>query len=263
MTFQPDNEPARFGDDDLTDDGFLGGRLRVWQPVRGYRAATDPVFLAAAVAAVAGQSVLELGCGAGVASLCLATRVPGLALTGVELQPAYADLAQRNAARNGVGLTVVVADITALPAAQRVAFDHVIANPPYYPKGGGTPATDQGRETALREATPMSAWADAAARRLAPGGWFWAIQQASRLPDLLGGLGPRLGSVSVLPLAPRIGQPASRVIVRARKGGRAAFRLLAPLVVHEGPAHERDGDSFTPLARSVLRDGQGISALFN
>ena len=56
-----------FSEADLSCDGFLGGRLKIFQPKSGYRAATDPVFLAAAVPAQAGQSVLELGCGAGVA----------------------------------------------------------------------------------------------------------------------------------------------------------------------------------------------------
>ena len=60
-----------FRPEELTDDGFLGQRLHILQPRQGYRAATDPVLLAAAVPAQSGQSVLELGCGAGVASLCL------------------------------------------------------------------------------------------------------------------------------------------------------------------------------------------------
>ena len=55
---------------DLTDDGFLDGRLRILQPKAGYRAATDPVLLAAFAPAEPGQSVVELGCGTGVASLC-------------------------------------------------------------------------------------------------------------------------------------------------------------------------------------------------
>ena len=98
-------------DEGLTRDAFLGGALSVWQPRRGYRAGIDPVLLAAAVPAVAGQSVLELGCGAGVASLCLGRRVPGLVLHGVEIQQDYANLARRNGAENDIGLTVTTADL--------------------------------------------------------------------------------------------------------------------------------------------------------
>ena len=91
-----------FGAEDLTDDAFLSGRLQLLQPRKGYRAATDPVLLAACVPAKAGQSVLDLGCGAGTASLCLAIRVPGLRHAGLELQPDYADLARQNASPLGV-----------------------------------------------------------------------------------------------------------------------------------------------------------------
>ena len=96
-----------FADADLTCNDFLGGRVRLYQPVKGYRAGVDPVLLAAAVPARAGDHVLELGCGAGQALLCLAARVPGLRLTGVELQAAYADLARRNGALNGQGVHVI------------------------------------------------------------------------------------------------------------------------------------------------------------
>ncbi len=189
-----------FAPDELTSDGFLGGRLTVLQPRRGYRAATDPVLLAAAVPASAGQSVLELGCGAGVASLCLAARVPGLRLAGLELQPAYAALARENAAMNGVALEVVEGDLSAMPAALRQSFDHVIANPPYYPAGGGTGAADPGRERAMREETPLATWIEAAVRRLAPRGVLSLIFGADRLPDALAALDGRMGS-SVLPAA--------------------------------------------------------------
>ncbi|MEL6264223.1 MAG: methyltransferase, partial [Pseudomonadota bacterium] len=62
----------------MTHDRLLGGRVGLTQPRQGYRAATDPVLLAAAVPAAAGETVLELGIGAGAAVLCLAARVPGL-----------------------------------------------------------------------------------------------------------------------------------------------------------------------------------------
>ena len=251
-----------FHPEELTDDGFLGQRLHILQPRQGYRAATDPVLLAAAVPARSGDSVLELGCGAGVASLCLAARVPGLGLSALERQPAYAALARMNAVRNGLGLTVVEGDLAAMPDGLRRPFDHVIANPPYFAAGDGTAAGDAGREAALREDTPLAAWIDAATRRLVPGGWLTLIHLAARLPHLLAVMDRRMGSQSVLPLAPRPGRAASRVILRARKGGRAAFRLLAPMVLHDGAAHDADRDSFTPEVRAVLRDGADLSSRF-
>ena len=231
---------------ELTQDGFLDGRVMAWQPRVGYRAATDPVFLAAACPARSGESVLELGCGAGVASLCLAARVD-VRVTGVERQADYAVLARRN------GLHVVQADLTALPADLRQqSFDHVIANPPFF--GPGTASDDAGRDAALREETPLAQWCAVAKARLKPGGWLTMIHLAERLPDVLSGLGG-FGSVTVLPLAPREGRAAGRVVVRARKSARGAFRLLAPVLIHEGNAHVVDGDDYSSTARAVLRDG--------
>lgn len=248
-----------FSDEALTRDGFLGGALRIWQPRDGYRAAMDPVLLAAAIPARAGDMVLELGCGAGVASLCLARRIPGIGIAGIERQAGYAGLARRNALENGLAFDVTEGDIARMPAALRaLSFDHVIANPPYFPKGGGTPARDTGREAAQREDLALAEWLRIGLKRLRPGGWLTVIQSADRLPDLLAGLGHGAGSTCVLPIVPRAGRPAGRVILQTRKGGRAAFRLLAPLVIHSGAEHLKDGDDQTPEARAVLRDGAAL-----
>lgn len=254
----PDAAPAGHGLGALTDDAFLCGRLRLWQPARGYRAATDPVLLAAACPAQPGQAVLDLGCGAGAAALCLAVRVPGLRLAGVELQPGYAALARANALRNGLAFEVAEADVAAIPPALRRGFDQVIANPPYYAPGGSRSPVPA-RETALREADrPLADWIAAARARLVPGGWLTLILGADRLGDALAALAGRLGSVAVLPLAPRAGRPAGRVLIRARKGGRAALRLLAPFVIHSGAAHAGDREDYTPEAEAVLRGGAAI-----
>lgn len=246
-----------FAEDALTQDAFLGGLVRAWQPRHGYRAATDPVFLAAAVPAQAGQDVLELGCGVGVASLCLHARVRGLALTGVEVQGAYAALAMRNAVLNDAPLQVHEADLTALPPDLRVrSFDHVIANPPYY-AAHGPAARDLGRDRALRENTPLALWLDVALRRVRDGGFVTLIHLASRLPDMLAELTPR-ASVTVLPLAARALRPAKRVIVQARKGGRAPFVLLPPLVIHQGDGHLGDGEYFTEPVRAIMRGAGGL-----
>lgn len=246
---------------DLSDDKFLCGRLRLLQPLKGYRAATDPVLLAAACPAEPGQSVLDLGCGAGAAALCLGHRVPGLALAGLELQPAYADLARQNSERNAIPLEVHDGDLSRMPKDLRRDFDHVIANPPYY-HAGGSPSPIAARATAMQVETPLSAWVAAATRRLRPGGWLTLICGADGLPEVLAALSPKLGSAAVLPLAPREGRPALRVIVQARKGGRAPFRLLAPFVIHAGPAHDGDRESYTPAANAVLREGADLLAVF-
>lgn len=246
-----------FAPEDLTRDRFLDGRLIVAQPRHGYRAAMDPVLLAAACPAKPGQAVLELGCGAGVASLCLGWRVPDLRLAGLELQPAYAALARANAGANGIALEVTEGDLSAMPAALRArSFDHVIANPPYFDAGTGTAAADPGRETAQREATPLADWVRAGMRRLHPGGWLTMIQNADRLHTLLGAIPD--GSVTVLPIAARIGRPAGRVIVQARKGGRGRFRLLAPLVLHSQTDHTKDAEDLTEIAQSILRGGEEL-----
>jgi tRNA1(Val) A37 N6-methylase TrmN6 len=251
--------PDAFAEADLTCDALLGGRVRLVQPRRGYRAATDPVLLAAACPARPGERVLDLGCGAGAAALCLAARVPGLDLHGLELQPAYAALGRRNAGANGVALTVHEGDVAAPPPALRaLSFDHVIANPPFFDAAApGSP--EPGRDAARREAEGgVGLWVDAALRRLRQGGWLTLIHRAERLPAILAALEGRAGAVAVLPLAAREGRPALRMILRARKDRGGPFRLAAPLALHAGPAHARDGDDFAPAAAAVLRDGAAL-----
>lgn len=248
-----------FANDTLTLDRFLNGKLDILQPRQGHRAGIDPVLLAASVDAVAGQSVLELGCGAGVASLCLGRRVKGLTITGVELQPDYAELAQRNAEENRIAMQVITADLVDLPLSIRQQdFDHVFANPPYYQRSAGTAASDEGRDAALAGDTPLTEWIDVATRRVRPGGYVTIIQKADRLRDLMTAMDKRLGSVVITPIAPRIGRAAELVLMRAKKGGRGAFRLMAPVILHQGLRHERDGDSYTAQIREILREGASL-----
>ena len=243
----------------LTRDGFLGGRLQVWQPAAGYRAGNDPVLLAAACTARAKDTVLELGAGVGVASLCLAHRVPGLRITAVERHAPYADLAMRNAEENALSLEVVTADIGALPAdLRRSTFDHVIANPPYFPPASGTRAQDAGRAGGRQEETPLGLWFRIAAARLRPKGWLTVIQSADRLPHCLNAL-EGFGAIAVLPLQARPGRDANRIILRARKGARAAFRLHAPVAMHDGDRHVQDRESYTTEMMTIFRKGGPIA----
>ncbi|MCX7566941.1 methyltransferase [Sulfitobacter sp. F26169L] len=243
-------------DEELSRDAFLGGLLHLLQPQRGYRAGVDPVLLAATIPAVSGQRVLELGCGVGAAILCLGARVSGLSLTGVEREEAYAALAARN---GGAALEVVTADIAAMPLTLRQRqFDHVLANPPYWRRDASIAANDPAREAALGEQTPLALWIKTGAKRLAPKGYLHVIHRAERLPDLLAALPSDMGSIEVLPIAARTGRAAERVILRARKSGRADFRLSAPLILHRGD-HHQDGDQYTAPVRDALRAGAPLN----
>ena len=121
----------------LTRDAFLGGRLTVSQPEKGFRAGLDSVLLGAAVSAAA-QSLLDLGAGAGTAALVAMADLPQLAATLVEADPAMAALASLNVHGNDMTARtkVLALDLTApgrVRAEAGLGSDHfttVIANPP-------------------------------------------------------------------------------------------------------------------------------------
>ncbi len=241
---------------ETTEDDFLGGRLRLRQPVDGYRAGIDPVLLAASVPARAGDTVLELGTGSGTALLCLMARVPGISATGVERHPGMAALARQNVAANGFAATIVEADLAHLPPDLRDAgFDHVLANPPFFDRARGSAAKTGSREAGRGQETPVAVWIDTAVRRLRPGGRLSLIQRAERLPEVVSCLHGRVGDIVVLPLQPRRGREAKLFILQAKKGAKGAFRLLAAFVLHAGDAHLADGDDYTAEAAEILRRG--------
>ena len=245
--------------EDLTHDAFLGGRLHVWQPRKGYRAGVDPVLLAAATPAQAGDTVLELGCGVGTAALCLAARVSGISVTGVEVQPEYADLARRNVRDNRADIAVVEADLAALPADLRQRqYSCVIMNPPYFERQKGTVAMDAGRDMALGGATPLATWLDVGIKRIAARGHLVLIQRMERLPEVLDGINGRLGSVIVCPIAGRATKAPELFLLKARQDGRAPFRMTTPLVLHQGATHDGDRESYTQTVRAVLRNGAAL-----
>lgn len=237
-------------DADLTRDDFLGGAVSVWQPRKGYRAGVDAVLLAAATPAKPGQSVLELGCGVGTASLCLAARVPDLTLASVELQPDYAALAKKN------GLPeVITADLRALPTDLRQRqFHHVIMNPPYFDRSKGDAAEDEGRDIGRAGDTQLEDWLDIGIKRTGPKGHLTLIQHITRLPEVLSVTQGRLGSIIVRPLMPRKDRPPNLFLFQGQQDGRAPFQMGSPLILHEGAEHDGDRDSYSPEVRQILRN---------
>lgn len=237
-------------------DNLFGGRLRLYQPARGaHRAGTDAVLLARLIDPVAGAHVCDLGAGSG--AVGLAYGLAGARVTLVEREPEMAVLARRNAALNRVEAAIVETDLLASAAARRAAGlepesqDIVVTNPPFF-EDGKSPA-HRPSPNALRAAAhsfgagDLDAWIRTCAWLLRPGGQLGLIHRADALPACLRALDRRFGSVTARPVHARPGRPAIRVLIRARKGSRAPFGLLPPLVLQEA-----DGTS-TPESSALHR----------
>jgi tRNA1(Val) A37 N6-methylase TrmN6 len=231
----------------------LGGRLLLRQPARGYRIAIDTVLLAAAVPSQPGRRLVELGAGVGGAALAVAARVPGAEVVAIERDPVLARALADNAAANGLGARVhtVLADVAAAPLASGGA-DVLFTNPPYAAANGGSaPATALGRAARRECGLDLCAWLGAAVTLVRRGGDLVVVHRADRLAEVLSALAPQ--PLTVLPLWPKAGRAAKRVLVRARVGRRGGVRLLAGLVLHDAEGH------FTPEVEAVLRDAAELA----
>ncbi len=240
---------------DCTLDALLGGRVRLRQPRHGFRAAIDSVVLAASVPATAGETVAELGIGAGAAALCLARRVAGCRVVGLDLQPHLAALAAENAALNRLEVKTLCGDVRLLPPAlSGRRFDHVMMNPPHFAAGSADAPRDAAKAIAHVEGDAAIAdWVRAALSLLRHNGSLTIVHRADRLDAILAALVGRAGAIVVFPLWPDAsGKPAKRVILHARAGSKAPLRLAAGLVLHHP-----DG-RFTDAAESVLRHGAAL-----
>lgn len=245
----------RFMTENSVEIHVLDHKVRLLQPVKGFRTSLDSVFLAAACPAKGGERVLDMGAGVGGASFCLLWRVPQCHVTGVEIQQSHVGLAQRNVPLNGREghADFIASDIVDFRAAQ--VFDHVICNPPYLEAGSYTPAASEERAMALghegRETT-LEDWIDAGFRSLKSGGSLTMIHRADMVDKIVRGLGRRFGAVEIIPLYPRSGEEARRVIVRAVKDRKSPARLHGGIILHE-----EDG-GYTMAADAILRDGGAI-----
>ncbi len=258
MSSPPENPGAEQSGpaEGASEDLLLGGRLRLRQPATGYRVAIDPVFLAAAVPAGPADAILDVGSGVGAASLCLAARVPGCRVTGVEMQRDLVRLAGDNIVLNDLAgrLSVMRGDLLALPPRLAPgAFDHVMANPPFLAAGSATAPGHAGKAAAnLEGAADLAAWVRVALAMVRAKGSLTFIHRADRLEALLALIAGKAGEITLYPLWSGAGKPAKRIIVRARKGIASPTRLLQGMILHEA-----DG-RFTAAAEAVLRDAAGL-----
>lgn len=238
-----------------TRDAFLGGRLVVSQPAKGFRAGLDSVLLGASVNSLA-SSLLDLGAGVGTASLVALAQVSELTATLAEADAEAVALARLNLEANGfsgragvLGLDVTVKGAVRAAAGLRADhFSSVIANPPFFEAGRGTPPSAARAGARHMADGQLDLWVKAAATSAAPGGEVIFINPTAGLPDLLAAFDARFGAVTLLPLLPRAGEAASRILIRGIKGSRAPLTLLAARALHESEGH-----AFRPEFDAIFR----------
>lgn len=165
------------------------------------------------------QTVLDLGCGAGLLLLLCARREPTLRLIGVERDDHAAIWAERNFEENDLACELIRADLSQSPLPHA---DVVVSNPPWYPKGAGA----EGGAGRI-EHCDLRALCTAASSALSHKGRFATVYCAERLTDLLtearrAGLEPKRLQLC----AHGSDKPPYAVLMEAVKGGRAGLELL-------------------------------------
>lgn len=230
-----------------TQDTVYQGRVKLVQPEAGFRAGFDSLALAAALPAMEKGEALELGCGCGGALLPAAFRLPEVRFSGVDQDAAMAELAREGARLNGFAprVTVETEEASSWVQAHENRFDLVFANPPYF-EPGKISAPGEGKAGAYIESLPLEGWVKAMLFAAKPRAPVILIHRAAELARLLVPLDRQAGEITVLPLASKAGEPARRVLVRARKGlKRGPLTLRSPLVTHteDGAARTAEADA--------------------
>jgi tRNA1(Val) A37 N6-methylase TrmN6 len=245
---------------DVSEDAVLGGRLVLRQPSHGHRVGHDAILLAAACGAGAGEHAVDLGAGVGAAGMALARRVADVAVTLVEIDPALAALARENVERNGLAarVRIVCLDVTASDHAFVAgglapgSVDHVLMNPPFNVSQHQSP---DARRRVAHAAAPetLPAWVRTAARLLRSGGVMTLIWRADGLGDVLAALTNGFGAIAVVPVHPKPGAPAIRILARATKGSHSPLTLLPGILLADA-----DGEP-SAQAQAVLREGGALA----
>jgi tRNA1(Val) A37 N6-methylase TrmN6 len=223
--------------DDVTHDTLLRGRVKLIQPVHGFRSSLDPVLLAGFIQAPYGH-FLDIGCGTGALAFLLLARDAAATGLGVEIQPRLAGLAIRSVEANGFGarFAVVASDVRDVGSVLPAAFDLVASNPPFRPLGQGVLPPQAERSLAHHEvALTLAEWLEVAKAALRPEGRLAAIYPADRLEEMRAALAARGLAMSRLRMVQaQAGARASRFCFEARRSALVVeTQTEAPLVVHD------------------------------
>jgi len=232
-----ENSAEASGLGEIGEDRLLGGRLRLLQPVKGHRAGSDAVLLAAAIPELGDGPLADFGAGVGTVGLAVALRQPALEVVLVERDPELAALAARNAGLNGLDgrvrtVTGTIGERNGDLGLAAASMAWVAMNPPFFEPGEVRASPVANRRAAHVAGQSLADWLKAARHLLRPGGGVGIIHRAEALPAILAGLETGFGAVEIRPVHSQAERPAIRVIVSARLGSKKPAALLPALVLN-------------------------------
>ena len=235
-------------------DFLLGEKVKIYQPIDGYRASSDAVFLSSLIGYLKeGDNILDVGSGTGAVSLCLAYRFPEAAIVGVDIQPDLIDLSNKSAVANGFkNLSYINADIFSKKIPLKGgSFAHVVTNPPYFENEHPSPSLSKSIAHNMTGFS-LEQWIHFCLKMLKSNGWLYLINRAQNLTDILSALKGKAGNIRLVVLYSKSGQNAKRVLICAQKSSKAPLEILPTFKVHA------QNGTFTTSAQSILRNGKSF-----
>lgn len=237
---------------ETTDD--LQNGYRIIQHPDVFAFGTDAVLLAHFAQTMGRERAVDLGTGSGILPILMCARNPELIVTGIEIQPRLADMAQRSVEMNGLSAraSIVCGDLKDAPRLVGRGLDVVVANPPYERVDSGKPSGRQHVDIAKRElCCTLKDVVGAAAKLLRTGGRLYMIYRTERFAELMQCMREaRVEPKRIRLVSQRAGEAPNFALVEGRRGAGPGLVFMPQLAVYE-----TDG-TYTPELKQIYGIGE-------
>ena len=184
-----------------------------------------------------GGKLLDLCTGNGIIPLLVSAKTDVDHITGMEIQPAVADMAQRSVRMNSLTdrIEILACDIRdAERYIKPSSFDIVTVNPPYFKAGCGIINPRDSKTISRHEvACTLNDVLDRASMALRDGGLFFMVHRPQRLTDIVSGMRHAGIEPKILKTVhPRLSSKPSMVLISGRKGAGAETDIEPPLIIY-------------------------------